>query len=424
MNDIKNIAGILLVAGLFFSVTHKLQAQNNTNNTAPTLKELLRDNRHFLTVENGQLKGEGGDWLRREAKEADVVVLGETHASKEIPTLISALVNDLQEADEFDYLAIEVSPWTSNQLTDQLQKGKQAYNRFIKKYPVAVPFYNFKTERDLLYQVVQQSDHAQPLWGLDQIFAFSTNLAFNRLETLAPSDSVESYIQQLRKARSKKVADDPRLQQLPDGIPTPITVYEPSSFDTLKAQFQGINEAQQIIAELSKSIKIYRLNDQNNYASNQVRARYLRNNLRHSFREAQKDQAIPKIVIKVGARHAYRGITPNNALDVGNLAVSMARSMGGEALNVAVLCGPGSKGLSFPAQTTDCWPSYLGSELETLSKNKPVLFDLTAVHPQMHESNIEISDQLEAFLWGFDAVIIIPNTRPAEPIAAPGSNSK
>ncbi len=415
--------GIILIAGLIIAAPDILTAQNDTDSTATSLSELLRDNRYPISIKNGELKGEGGKWLRNKATEASVITLGETHASQEIPALVQALIKDLQKADAFDYLAIEVSPWTTRQMVNRLNKGTNAYDQFIKKYSAAIPFYNFKTERNLLHQVVQNSEHEQPLWGLDQIFALSTNLVLDRLEALAPTDSVQAKISGIRAAGSQKVADDPRLQQLPDGIPPPISVYEPATFDSLKVNFAGIEEAQQILAELVKSIEIYRMNDQNNYVSNQLRARYLRDNLRKRFETVTTDNENPRLMIKVGARHAYRGLTPNNALDVGNLAVSMARSMGGEALNVAVICGPGSKNLSFPARTTDCWPDYLGKELTALSEEQPVLFDFTAIHPVLHEADIEISDRLEDFIWGLDAVVIIPNSQPAELIAPP-TNSK
>lgn len=418
MNKIKNIAGIIIIIGLIFISTQILQAQIKPD-SSKSLKELLQANRHSIFIENRTLKGEGGNWLRQKAKEADVVVMGETHTSRQIPELMQALIDDLQKANEFDYLAIEVSPWTAKQMTDQLKKGKQAYNHFIKKYPSAVPFYNLKTERDLLYQVIQKSDNTQPLWGLDQIFSFATNLAFDRLETLAPTDSLRSAIRELRATGSQKIANDPELQDLPASMPAPISVYEPQTFDSLRSHFTGIEEAQQILNELSKSIKMYRLNDQNTYVSNQLRARYLRDNLRELFEHAKKTDNNPQIVVKIGGWHAFRGMTPNNALDVGNLAISIARSMGGEALNVAIICGPGSKNLSYPARTTDCWPGFLGEELEALSQNQPVLFDLTSLHPKLHELSIEMSDQLEAFLWGFDAMVIIPKVQPAEPIVSP-----
>lgn len=130
-------------------------------------------------------------------------------------------------------------------------------------------------------------------------------------------------------------------------------------------------------------------------------------------------QDTPQVVIKTGARHAYRGITPNNALDVGNLSVALARAMGGEALNIAIICGRGSKITAFPNRIVDNRSSYLGEEFLSLAQDQTKLFDLTAVHPMLHEGRLDLGDRLEDFFWGFDAVVLVPNATPAEYLSFP-----
>jgi hypothetical protein len=352
--------------------------------------------------------------------DAAVVTLGESHATQEIPAVMAALIADLQAADAFDVLAIENSPWTTRLMTDRLQAGKEAYDAFITQHPAAIPFYNLQGERDLLLQVVQHSSADRPLWGLDQIFAFSTDLAFDRLEELAPSAAARSAVQSVREASATQTAHDPRLQNLPPSLPPPLPVYTAAAFDTLRPHFEGIDEAQTLLTELATSATIYRLNDTDNYASNQLRARYLRDNLWRRFDEAREaTEDPPRIVIKVGGFHAYRGRTPNNALDVGNLAVAMAEAMGGEALNVAVLCGPGSQSTTFPAGTSDCWSDRLGDDFRALAHDEAALFNLTALHPMLHDGTLTPGGDLESLLWAFDAIVLIPNAQPAQPITPP-----
>lgn len=143
----------------------------------------------------------------------------------------------------------------------------------------------------------------------------------------------------------------------------------------------------------------------------------MRDNFRQAVRQTQdKSRGNPQILVKLGARHAYRGMTPNNALDVGNLSVSLARAMGGKALNVAILCGPGSTNTRFPGRRGKCRNSYLTDDIRPLINDEAVLFDLSEIHPLMHEGPLEIEGALEDFFWGFDAAIYIPNTTPAGPI--------
>lgn len=407
------IVSIFLISGINSSHAQKT---TESDSTKITLEQVLEANRYPIGFNEEGLTGEGGQWLRQKAREATIVSLGEMHLTKEIPLMMTALMKDLQRAGEFDHLAIEASPWTTEQMTKKLRKGEEAYDNFIKQYPFTVPFYNFTNERDLLLQAVKGNKHDDPLWGLDQIFAFSTNLALDRLEALASTDEAKNAIQKVRKAGRDKSADDPRLKKYSTGITTPISAFDPTTFDTLQSYFAGNSEAQTILEELSQSITIYRTNDTDNYRSNQLRARYLRNNLRNHVQKAQQSGKTPQILIKMGARHIYRGMTPNNALDVGNLAVSLARGMGGEALNVAILCGPNSRMTAFPTREANCSAGYLDDSLKTLITDQAVLFDLSQVHRKLHEGAFNPSPKLEKFLWGFDAAVFIPNATPAKPI--------
>ena len=414
------LAALLLGFALWLGLIGLSPASAQEADTASTsLTEALRANGYPLRLEDGALRGSGGEWLREQAAQAPVVTLGESHATKEIPAVMTALIRHLQAADAFDHLAIEVSPWTTEQLTERLRDGTAAYDAFIEQHPAAIPFYNLKTERDLLHQVVAESDTAQPLWGLDQIFMFATDWALDRLAALAPSKAARSAVEAVRAAGDPEASEDPRLQKLPDTMPAPLSVYTPAAFDTLRTHFDGVDEAQRLLAELATSTEIYRLNDTDNYRSNQIRARYLRDNLRRPALEAiaASDDA-PKIVVKVGGFHAFRGITPNHALDVGTLGVTLARMMGGEALNVAIVCGPGSKNTQFPAGTGDCFRP-LAKPFATAMDGTPMLFDLTAIHPMLHDGTVSAEGPLADLLWAFDAVVLIPNATPAEPIAPP-----
>jgi len=386
------------------------------------VQETLRKHRHPVQLEGETLRGKGGHMLGKRAAEATVTVLGEMHGTEEIPALMSTLLEKLQRQGEVDYLALETSPWTTARMTDSLQKGKAAYNRLVETYPEAIPFYNLQPERDLIAEFVNQAERRSPLWGLDQIFAFAGPLALGRLETLAPSARARQSIEKIRSAGAEEKASDPRLQKLPPAVPTPITVYPPATFDTLRSQFDGSAEARALLDELSISARIYRLNDTNNYRSNQIRAEYLRENLRSRAGQAQAGSTGPvQIAVKVGARHAYQGITPNNALDVGNLAAYLAERQGGKAFNVAVLCGPGSEARAFPDRVLECWPDRLGKTFRALAEESSGekgawLFDLQALRPLLHEGTLSPREPIEELIWGLDAVVLVPGAQAAERI--------
>lgn len=408
---------ISLSLGAALPPSSTAQEPPDADTASITLEEALTENSYPLRVEDGSLRDTGGGWLRERARAATIITLGESHGTQEIPAVMDALLNDLQAAGEIDHLALEVSPWTAALMTDSLRRGDSTYTAFVEQRPAAIPFYALQPERDLVRRFARNSASERPLWGLDQIFAFATDLALDRLAELAPSAEARRAIAKTRTAVRSDSTSDPALKGLPPRMPTPLMAYRSSAFDTLRTHFEGIEEAQRLLQEMAISTKIYRVNDTNNYRSNQIRARYLRRNLQRHYQQAtaQQEEA-PQVAIKVGGRHAYRDRTPNNALDVGNLAVALAERSGGTALNVMVVCGPNSTSRDYPAGTTDCWSEKRAPFTAALN-DAPMLFDLTALHPLLHDDTIDPAPELERLLWAFDAVVLVPNAQPSSPIA-------
>lgn len=165
------LAFILILISLTSDLV-KGQEKQKVASSDTTLIQVMEQNKYPVELEKGEMKGEGAEWLLEKSKEATIVTMGESHATQEIPAMTKALIEELQAAGEFSHLAIEVSPWTTDLLMKKLRQGKDEYDDFISEYPVALPFYNWKNERDLLLQVVQNSEVESPLIGLDQYFHF------------------------------------------------------------------------------------------------------------------------------------------------------------------------------------------------------------------------------------------------------------
>lgn len=410
--------GLLLSVALS-GATAEAQAPANSDTSSRSLQDVLRANRYSIGTENDTLQGTGGEWLLQHAKAATVVTLGESHGTREIPTIMEALFEELQAAGEVDHLALEVSPWSARLMTNRLRAEPGSFTDLLRDHPASIPFYFLKPERDLVRSFVRGSEVTRSLWGLDQIFAFATQIALDRLKELAPTTTARSAVETVRIAGQGDSLDAEALPKLPPSMPTPLMAYPSVAFDTLRGHFQDVPEAQRLLDEITTSIPIYRTNDTSNYRSNQMRARYLRQNLLRAFHRAQRghDDA-PKVAVKVGARHAYRDRTPNNALDVGNLAVALAQEVDGTALNVAVVCGPDSEYRDFPAGTSDCW-SDTRSVFKPVLGDEPALFDLTALHPLLHDGTLDPGGKVERLLWGFDAIVLIPNATPSSYVAPP-----
>ena len=376
------------------------------------LMEALQANRYALQIEDGEWSGPGAEWILERARRAGVVSVGESHGVREVSEFVSALFQELRP-EGFQHLVIETSPWTAEQLTAFQREGGDGYRAHLREHPLSVPFYGWEEEWRLLAQVVRGSEATEPLWGVDQLFAFAPSWSLARLAELAPTPEAE-----------ERVAS---LQAEPEGeAPLSLPQLEEEALASVRESFSSVPEARRILDEMEVSREIYLLFSQGeNWASNQMRARYLRRNVMGRFQETwRRDGTPPRLLVKLGAFHTYRARTPNNALDVGNLAVALAEAMGREALNVAVLCGPDSEGADFPAGTVDCWDrnAMIHDPFEELLREEasPVLFDLRALRSRLHQGDLEVEDRtLEGFLWSHDAVVFLPGANPSTPIVPP-----
>lgn len=180
------LIGMGLVLGIIFSGRARAQHAE--------LEQQLSKNKHTLTLENGELKGEGRDFLFNEAKASRFFLIGEDHGIAELPQFTAALFKQIP-AEGYDHFAIEVRPLTARLLGGMAasEDAQQAFREFNRQNPFSVPFYNWQEEAALLEAVVKSSwSGANILWGLDQKFILSTQLHFKRLVELASNDSARS----------------------------------------------------------------------------------------------------------------------------------------------------------------------------------------------------------------------------------------
>lgn len=314
---------------------------------------------------------------------------------------------------------IETGPWTAEKLTALLRQGGTAYEDYLRAYPLGIPFYNLREERELLERMVADNPVADPLWGVDQTFVLSPPALLARLGEIAPTEAARSAVEAFLAAHP--VAPDAP----PPANPLALTQLEPGAFDPLRPHFQDSPEGRRILDELAESAAIYQLfMAGENLESNRRRATYLRRNASDRFHAALRESPeVPRFVVKLGGAHTYRGRTTNNVFDVGNLALALADEVGMRALNVAVYCGPGSRAAGFLGGSSDCWAEngMLHGAFEEVGGEGWALFDLEAIRPLLHRRRIEdLAPATEQFLWAFDALILLPGTHPASPIVAPG----
>ena len=141
-------------------------------------------------TEDGTLTGDGRRALLDEAASAQFFLVGEQHAAHEIAQVEAALQRDLAARD-FDYLVVEIGPWSTREVERLVRSGDGALEDYIAApgQHFHFPFVFFAEDAALVEQAVALSPHPDHvLWGVDQEFIGAGEVLAPRLAALAETD--------------------------------------------------------------------------------------------------------------------------------------------------------------------------------------------------------------------------------------------
>jgi hypothetical protein len=115
-------------------------------------------------------------------------------------------------------------------------------------------------------------------------------------------------------------------------------------------------------------------------------------------------------MFKFGANHLYHGKNPTQAFPIGNLAHELAIYNGQEAYGLfVIMLGPNYR-------TYADYPAWMRPLLPAEEPKVPTLVDLRPLRPYQRplREQVEPADQwqLRALLQGYDAIVILPNSKP------------
>ncbi|MET1161777.1 MAG: hypothetical protein ABWY48_04485 [Pseudoxanthomonas sp.] len=380
------------------------------------LAQTLIANRHALSLENGALQGEGADLLLRRASDAQFVLLGEDHGFAEPPRLAVAL-NGMLGKNAFPHLVIETGPYAA-QLLGEI--SFQQVSGLVRRYPGVFPFFDWQEDAAMAARWSADKNTVDPLWGIDQEFILGTQLYLQRLVDLAPDTQTravaEGYLAKARAADARMVAQhDPEQMYLPT---------------MMRADFAALRKgavpaAVSLIDALDESAEIYRLQNTQAYRSNRMRSELMKRQFMRHYRAAQaRGEALPRAMFRMGAYHMYRGLTPTNQFDIGNLASELAAGNGGNSLHVLVIPAGGTQNRKRPFLADESLRSAAydaEAELEPLGA-KPLLqaalpkdwvvIDLAPLR-SMRKARMAAGPEFERLVFAYDLVVVIPEASAA-----------
>jgi hypothetical protein len=162
------------------------------------------------------------------------------------------------------------------------------------------------------------------------------------------------------------------------------------------------------------------------YLSNRQRARLMKGAFLDNLgAAANADQALPKVLLKLGAYHVYRGVNPLHSSELGNLVAEVAEGHKLLATNLLALGVKGQQlrvtGVARPPApaaldlATDPDLGFLAPLLAAQLANTWTLYDLRALRLSFGKLG-KVDPELERLIFGFDFVVLVPDPRPSRPL--------
>ncbi len=366
-----------------------------------------------LLVSEAGLAGPGGDWLNRRAGDADLVALGEQHATADIARFAAAWFVTLDGAG-YDHAVIEIGPWSTRRAEALLRRPGRAFEQdaLSRAGGLAYPFLFFQEEADFARMVVERHDGDGPaLFGVDQEFIAAGSLLTEILAEYASTPDQAAAVQ----------AYAGRLETAPFALGQA----GPDQFEALAAAFaDGPAGARNLVAEMQRSNRIYApFTGRGGSALLANDEREL--GMKTYFLEAWAQIAAEagpdaRIFFKFGGNHVMRGHTRTHVSSLGNFLAEWSVLTGRRFFNVMADCQGGAM-LDPRARTAQPCQSYFdiqGTPFEDLAAQGPVVIDLAALRPVLLGEQ-ELSAELRQLLLAFDAYVIFPEAEAARFIGAP-----
>lgn len=375
------------------------------------LDSLLAANAHTFTVADGRLAGPGLEFFLRATGDAQFVALAEPHNVKEVPEIFTMMFQALHETHGYNYAALESGPVMTRMLSSGATRGDRAAAMALaRRYPNGLAFVT-EQEIRMIADVGGISTAAEPVWGVDQ--AFGGLHILERLLALAPNEEVRSrvaaMVEHARRYDGARFTESEdryiSYQARPADLAALSVWYDPSPG----------SEAAFLIHTLQRSNRIYRNNrlagqgQATGYESNREREENMKELFVDAYRRAQDaGDSLPKVLLKLGHYHLYRGRFRSNVYTLGNFVSEFAKSNGMQSFSMTtqLINEPGV------FWTLGDYEEYK-PVADVGDAHRWTIVDLRPLRGYAHAGHLEgLHPDLEQWIFAFDAVLLIGGGSP------------
>lgn len=377
---------------------------------ADLLPAVIEHSRTLATLANGQLGGEGGAFLRALGRRSQFVLIGEEHGNARIAEFIGAYWRDLSDAG-YRYAALEVDPTTTGALERELRAGGvTAWTRFVdaRGGAVAAPFFTWAPEAVLAETMVTTSaaQRVPVLWGLDQTFIGAASWQLREIADGARDPEARA----MAAALAAQAADANALNWFGQADSAP--------FVALRAELSSRSDRRfaRTVDEMIASQRIYRPftgGAGEPWLANLERENQMRSLFLEHYRAAERaDGAPPRVMLKFGGNHMFRGASPTHVQALGGFVTELANTTGqGGAVSIYTACGPGSSLGTYGAEAFSCDGSFQenwGFLARYVDPNALTVFDFRVWKMRARRWE-HLPADIRALIDSYDVMVVVPN---------------
>lgn len=369
------------------------------------LPALVAHSRHLARLEQGRLRGEGADLLRELTQDAQFVLMGEEHGNTGVADFAAALWLSLR-AGGFSCAAVEVDPWVAEVMNHELRTGGvESWRRFLAGAGggIAAPFFVWDREAAFADTVVSSvpRSKATPLWGIDQVFLGSAPWLLARVADRTLDRQARQIARDLIAAQRGQInglgLDPAPLERLRDRLSV-------SREHELQAMVEAMLASQMIYAPFSGG-------SGESFVANNEREQLMKRNFLREYRAAaRRDGQLPRVMLKFGGYHMYRGATPTGVQGLGGFVTELATANGRSSLALYVACGPGGATGGLRGESDSCderlakdWPFLAGH----IDPTQVTIFDLRTWKLRQRRWQHLGADQ-QRLLFSYDLLVVVP----------------
>jgi hypothetical protein len=378
-------------------------------------RSLVAEHTFLLSLQNGELKGAGVDFLLREASGARYVLLGEPHNTNEVNRFTAALFALLHERLGFSYLAVEQGPLIMDRYGSPPFRGDlDAIRRDVAAGNHQALHFATDAELALLAEVGSLSNAVEsPVWGVDR--TLSATLALTELhDALEDPEAKEQTRAVLRQA----AAHETRMEAEHGLEEARAHRFMGAESDELDELLAGLDlppgsRAAAILGQILTSrrdLRRYQTEHPPNhpwgYLSNFDREELMKRNFASRLQSARQRGEVPKVLVKAGHWHMAQGHNRGSVVTLGTALDGSADLAGSDTLSLAITV------VNEPGQhwtITDYEDFAFIHHVADPAAWKIV--DLRPLRPYAHAGVLNLSPAAEEYVFGFDALLVLGDTQ-------------